>query len=69
MVPDTPTPGQREALSDREFANRYGLNPKTPAVWRNRGQGPRFIRLGRAVRYRLADIEAWLANGGEEAVR
>lgn len=23
------------------------------------GDGPKFIRLGRAIRYRLADLEAW----------
>jgi len=27
------------------------------------GDGPRFIRLGRAIRYRLADLEAWAAAG------
>lgn len=25
------------------------------------GDGPRFIKIGRAVRYRLSDVEAWLA--------
>ncbi|MDB5452423.1 MAG: hypothetical protein JWO33_1001 [Caulobacteraceae bacterium] len=26
------------------------------------GKGPRFVRLGRAVRYRLEDLEAWSAS-------
>ena len=56
------------ALSDREFAQQYGLNPGTPAVWRTRNKGPKFIKLGRAVRYRIADIEQWIEEqSGEEA--
>lgn len=27
------------------------------------GSGPRFIRLGKVVRYRPADLEAWAAAG------
>jgi predicted DNA-binding transcriptional regulator AlpA len=31
------------------------------------GEGPRFVRLGRAVRYRQEDLEAWAqgAAGGQ----
>ena len=29
---------------------------------RNTGGGPRFIKIGKAVRYRIDDLEAW-ANG------
>ena len=28
--------------------------------WRHRGTGPLGIRVGRFVRYRVADVEAWL---------
>ena len=28
--------------------------------WRYLGQGPRGIRVGRHVRFRLADVERWL---------
>lgn len=28
--------------------------------WRKRGRGPRFVPLGRHVRYRPADVEAYL---------
>jgi len=30
--------------------------------WRMTGAGPRFVRLGRAVRYRKATVEAFLAS-------
>lgn len=27
------------------------------------GGGPKFVRLGRAIRYRQADLDAWVAKG------
>jgi len=32
----------------------------TLANWRYQGKGPRFIKVGRHVRYRRSDVEAWL---------
>lgn len=29
------------------------------------GSGPRFVRLGRAIRYRQADLDAWASAGGD----
>ena len=34
----------------------------TVRKWRIRGNGPRFIRCGGNVRYRAADIEAWVSS-------
>ncbi len=28
--------------------------------WRSKGRGPRFVKLGGAVRYRRQDLEDWL---------
>lgn len=28
--------------------------------WRSTGKGPKFIKVGRSVRYRLSDLKAWL---------
>jgi predicted DNA-binding transcriptional regulator AlpA len=35
---------------------------KTLAEWRSRGIGPRYLKVGRHVRYRWADVETWLAS-------
>lgn len=43
-----------------ETAERLGVTPETLANWRYRGFGPRFIRVGGRVRYRLSDIATWL---------
>lgn len=43
-----------------------GVKTNTLDGWRVRGCGPKFIKLGHsrgaAVRYKQADIEAWLAS-------
>ena len=51
---------QDEIIDSDEFARRYSLNQGTPAVWRARKLGPKFVKLGRAVRYRVSDIEDWI---------
>ena len=48
---------QTRAWTEREVADQLGLSVATLRAWRHRGQGPRFLRLGRAVRYLAADIE------------
>ena len=47
-------------LTTEQVASMLGLQPNTLAQWRMTGAGPRFLRLGRRVRYRPADIETWL---------
>lgn len=48
------------ALTEREVAYLLGLSVATLRAWRHRGQGPRFLRLGRAVRYLPADLETFV---------
>ena len=37
-----------------------GLKPNTLEGWRIQGIGPRFIKVGRHVRYRITDLDAYL---------
>lgn len=41
-----------------------GHTPSTLEVWRSLGRGPRYLKLGRSVRYRKRDVERWLAEQG-----
>ncbi|MBT2555839.1 AlpA family transcriptional regulator [Arthrobacter sp. ISL-5] len=44
-----------------EVADWLGYTPEGLAQMRYRGNGPKFIKLGgKAVRYRWADVQAWL---------
>lgn len=42
-------------------ADRLGLPQKTLAQWRYLGRGPRWVKIGRHVRYRRSDVDGWLA--------
>ena len=45
-----------------ELARRWKLSPRTLERWRWLGQGPRHLKIGGRVVYRLDDIEAFEAE-------
>ncbi len=48
---------------DTEGASRHlGLAVSTLEKMRVYGDGPPFVKLGRAVRYRVSDLETYLAD-------
>jgi predicted DNA-binding transcriptional regulator AlpA len=49
-----------ELLGPTQLGMQLGKSPAVLANWRYLGTGPRFIKLNRAVRYRVSDVEAWL---------
>jgi excisionase family DNA binding protein len=58
-------------LTIADLAEREGVPVTTIYQWNSRGDGPRYLKIGRHVRYRLADVLAWentrYAGGGPEA--
>jgi len=50
-----------EAVNAAEAAKLTGVPPATLATWRSRGGGPRFLKLGRVVRYRRRALYEWMA--------
>jgi predicted DNA-binding transcriptional regulator AlpA len=51
-------------LREREVSEMLGVAIATLCAWRRVGKPPAFIRLGRAVRYRLSDLRQLIRNGG-----
>jgi hypothetical protein len=50
-------------LNERRAAATLGVEPRTMQEWRCKGGGPPFIRVSsRCVRYRLSDLEQWVAE-------
>ena len=45
-----------------EAAERLCLSPRTLERYRVSGEGPKFRKLGRWVRYTVADLEAWIES-------
>ena len=55
--------GAGRLLREREAAGLLDLSPATLRRWRSEGSGPRFVRLGRTVRYAVADLSAFVEAG------
>ena len=49
-------------LGQEQLAQRWGISTSTLERWRWSGEGPRFLKLGGRVVYRLEDIEAFEAE-------
>jgi predicted DNA-binding transcriptional regulator AlpA len=50
---------ERRTLTDIEVAARLGVSRFTVRSWRLKGVGPRFLKMGRAVRYRPEDVREY----------
>ena len=48
-------------LSIQDLADYLGVPVNTLYQWRTKGYGPIGRRIGKYVRYRAADVEAWIA--------
>jgi predicted DNA-binding transcriptional regulator AlpA len=57
-------------LNEHDVARITGLSVASVRRWRLLRQGPRFIKLGAAVRYKPEDLSAWLkccpSGGGHQ---
>lgn len=47
-------------LTHPETAEYLRIEEQTLRKWRLHGSGPPFVRVGKRIRYRQADLEAWL---------
>lgn len=56
-----PTSVGLDPIIDAPSVARYlGKSVATVAQLRYLGTGPKFLRVGRSIRYRASDVEAWL---------
>ncbi len=52
-----------ELLNTVTAAAVLGMRPGTLRLWRHKGVGPPFVKIHSAlVRYRVQDLEAWVAS-------
>lgn len=67
----TPPAGNTELLTRDEVQARYGLSRRWLELAAHRGEGPAMVKISRRmVRYRAADIEAFInarVIGGDAA--
>jgi predicted DNA-binding transcriptional regulator AlpA len=60
---------ERSVLNEKEAALFIGCSAGLLRKWRSAGQGPCVIRLGRLIRYRLSELEEFLAAHQQEPRR
>ncbi len=57
-------------MNQTELAARWKISPRTLERWRWIGDGPRFLKIGGRVIYRIEDVEAFeraaLSAAGEQ---
>ena len=49
-----------ELIKPTDLADRLGKSAAVLANMRYLGTGPKFIKVGKSIRYRASDVEAWL---------
>lgn len=57
------TQAQSVVMTVGQAATYLGLAVSTLNKWRCHGGGPVFIKMGRAVRYRAVDLDAFIDGG------
>ena len=68
------TMSSQRLLSREEVQEIYGIAKRFLEISACRGGGPAFVKVGRLTRYRVQDIEVWIASNrhtttSEAAVR
>jgi len=56
-------------LTDVELAELLNVTRSTVRSWRIKGKGPRYYKLGGAVRYAEKDIQEWMETSRKGGVR
>lgn len=56
-----------ELLTCREASRWLRCSVSFLEKLRQRGEGPRIVRLGVLIRYRVADLEAWASSASPDA--
>ena len=49
-------------MNQDDLAERWSISPRTLERWRWIGQGPRYIKIGGRVVYRVEEVEAFEAQ-------
>ena len=53
---------RKRLVDERRAAEILGLQVRTLQAWRVSGKGVRYVKIGRAVRYSLDDLDAFIAK-------
>lgn len=57
---NTATLENERMLRDSELAQVLGVSATTVKWWRVQNRGPKWVKVGRSVFYRIADVRIWI---------
>jgi len=57
---------ERRLLTLQQTADYLQVAPRTLYRWRAERTGPRSVKFGATIRYRRADVEAWLEQHADK---
>jgi predicted DNA-binding transcriptional regulator AlpA len=60
---------ERQVLTEKELAKFLKVSAETVRYWRKARRGPRYSKLGRAVRYTSDAIDEFLAHNSHAPAR
>ncbi len=58
-----------QLLTEHEAANTLQCTRAALRRWRRERRGPRFVKLGRLIRYRQSDLEAFVDQNTQNVVQ
>ena len=47
-------------LTPKQLAELFAVNENTIAKWRVQGNGPKFVKIQRHIRYAANDVDHWM---------
>jgi predicted DNA-binding transcriptional regulator AlpA len=53
---------QDRLVDTKEAAAMLSKHPAVLADWRHQGRGPKYVKFGRSVRYRVGDLRTWITD-------
>ena len=56
-------------MTPEQVAEEWGISQQTLAQWRSQNRGPKFIRVGRSVRYHATDLADYIDRQRRQGTR
>ena len=54
-------------INKKQLAELLNISVKTLDLWVSKGKGPRYLKIGRMVRFTKADVENFIQNLSENS--
>jgi predicted DNA-binding transcriptional regulator AlpA len=60
--PFNPQSPPKITMNEQQVAECLNMSTAVLRKWRRLGGGPKYLKIGRSVRYRREDVETWLSS-------